>query len=363
MKHHLSLALITLMIAGVAATGVGVDKTGINAVRLMDQGKTKEAISILEDLAAKGDDKAMVQLGIYYYEGTGVKQDYEKAIDWWLQAFINQNADAFVNLGVMHRDGHGVPKNKKVAYCVFLTTHMCGLGSESTQLRSNSCLRRILEELSKDDIKDCLSNYTLGYITAYIEAKGQMKGIPEKYKPSAENPALKDIDWWLDSELDAIYGPPTEQEKKARQERDKRREMEMEALQHDLVFQIKFSKDSANRYRSCGLITDQGMGSGPIPEKKLQEQNNYLVYEDDALIYANRHRYVTIVNDRREILVFKINHPIKPFPSDWSEWQKADYFLKDWMDTFTLLHGGEPKSKTPTVPANMPELRFKVVKK
>ena len=188
----------------------------MDAFGLMQQGKAKEAIQIFESLAAKGDSKAMVQLGLYYYEGTGVEQDYPKAMDWWLQAFTNQNADAFTNLGVMHRDGHGVPKNKKIAYCVFLTTHMCSLGSQSTQLRSNSCLRRLIEELSKDDIKDCLSNYTLGYITAYLEAKGKMKGIPDKYKPSKENPALKDTGWWLDSELDAIFGPPTEEKRKAR---------------------------------------------------------------------------------------------------------------------------------------------------
>lgn len=363
MKHHLSFSLIALVLAGITTTSLGAEKTGKDAVALMDQGKTEEALHIFEELAAKGDDKAMVQLGIYYYEGTAVGQDYAKAMDWWMKAFANQNADAFVNLGVMHRDGHGAPKNKKIAYCVFLTTHMCGLGSESTQYRSNSCLRRIMEELSQDDIKDCLSNYTLDYITAYLQAKGQMKGVPDKYEPSEKNPALKDTGWWLDSELDAIYGPPTVEEKKKRNESGKQREMELASLQHTLVFQFRFAKNMAKQFRSHDFITDQGMGSGPISEEKLQEQNNYLVFEDDELIYANQHRYLTIENDKDETLVFKVNHPIKPNPSDWSEWQKADYILKNGMDKFVLLRGGDPKSKTPDVPPNMPELRFKVVKK
>ena len=129
------------------------------------------------------------------------------------------------------------------------------------------------------------------------------------------------------------------------------------------MFQVKFAKVSAKRYRSYDFITDQGMGSDLISEKKLQEQEDHLVYEGNALIYANQHRYVTIENDKDETLVFKIDHPVKPSPSDWSKWQKANYVLKDGMDKFTLLHGGEPKSKTQGVPVNMPEVRFKVIKK
>lgn len=226
MKCCFTRVILGMFLLSIPSTVWSAEKTGIDAVRLMEQGKIKEALGIFESLAAKGDDKAMLQLGLYYYEGTLVKRDYSKAMDWWLKAFTKNNADAFVNLGVMHRDGNSVPKNKKIAYCVFLTTHMRGLGSESTQYRSNSCLRRIIKELSKDDIKDCLSNYTPEYITAYLEAKGQMNGIPDECKPSKDNPALKDTGWWLDSELDAIFGPPTEEEKKRREERDRQIELQ-----------------------------------------------------------------------------------------------------------------------------------------
>jgi len=351
-----------MFFSNISGTAWSAGKTGQDAVSLMEQGKTKEAISIFEELAAKGDDKSMVQLGIFYYEGTVVQQDYGKAMDWWLKAFASQNADAFVNLGVMHRDGHGVPQNKKIAYCVFLTAHMSGLGSESTQYRSNSCLRRITGELTRDDIKDCLSNYTLAYITAYLETKGQLKDIPDKYKPSKENPAFKDTGWWLDSELDSIYGPPNEEEKKRLEERGRQLEMEIASLQHVLIFQVKFFKESAIHFRSYEVITDQGISSGPIPEEKLRDQGKSLVYEGDALIYANQHRYVTFENDKEQTLVFKINHPVKPSPADWSEWRKADYILTDEMEKYALLHGEEPKSRSHDIPPNMLEFRFKIVK-
>jgi TPR repeat protein len=143
----------------------------MDAGKMMDQGEATEAIRLLEQLAAQGDDRAMVQLGIYYDQGACVEQDYAKSMDWFLRAFTHQNVDAFVCLGGMHYHGRGVPQNKKIAYCVFLTTHMCGRGSQSTQYVSNRYLRRLINELSRDDIRDCLSNYTPGYITAYLEQK------------------------------------------------------------------------------------------------------------------------------------------------------------------------------------------------
>ncbi len=112
MKRGLYVGLVLLMVTGMASFVAGKENTGMDAVRLMDAGRTDEALQILENLAADGDDKSMVQLGVYYYEGTGVKQDYAKAMDWWLKAMTNQNADAFVNLGVIGRNrryGIGLP--------------------------------------------------------------------------------------------------------------------------------------------------------------------------------------------------------------------------------------------------------------
>lgn len=362
MKRYFQACCIVVAVVLFPVACLGPKRTGVDAAKLMEQGKTAEAFQVLEGLAAEGDDKAMLQLGIYYHQGTVVKQDYAKAMDWFLRAVSQQNADAFVNLGVMHRDGQAVPPNKKIAFCVFLTTHMHGLGSSSTQQRSNSCLRRLLEELSKDDIKDCLSNYTLGYIKAYLEARGEMTGIPEPYRPSSENPALKDLGWFLDSEIDALYGEPTEEEKRAREERDRKRRIAYETLQHTLVFQIRFPKDTERQYGKYEVITDHGMSSGPLREITRPQYDGYVVSENQSLIWANRHRYVSLETKANEAFVYKIEHPVEPVPCDWSHWQKVAFVLGNRMDSFALLHGSEPKSKTTDLPADAPELRFKVVK-
>ena len=352
-----------LLAASILTSGIvfaGVDE-GLEALKNADY---KTAMKEFSSLAEKGDTKAMTQVGLFYYEGKGVKQDYPKAMDWFLKAFSNQNADAFVNIGVMCRDGQGVKANKKMAYCIFLTTHMCSLGSESTQIRANSCLRRIMDELPKEEIKDCLSNYTLPYMTAYIEARGNLDGIPDKYKPSKEQPALKDLDWWLDGELDGIYGPPTEEEKKARKEKTEQRQKEYETLKHTLVIQLKSSGSLEKQYRSIDFITDGSMGSLSFSTNKTANTDNAIVFEADETISINHKRCISIEDkDRNYTLIYEIQHPDKPSPCDWSAWMKPAYSLKDSMETFTLCNGREPKNKIKNIPANAPEIRFKVIKK
>lgn len=362
MKLRVWTCLMVLVVACTPVTSPQAGETVTASANMMFQGQTAEALQPLEKLAARGNGRAMVQLGIHYDQGIGVKQDYVKAMSWFLKAFAQQNADAFVSLGVMHYYGHGVPQNKKIAYCVFLTTHMCGMGSPTTQRCSNRYLRRLIKELSRDAIKDCLSNYTPGYMTAYLEQRGNMQGIPEKYKPSAQNPAFRDLGWFLESELGTLYGEPTEEEKRAREERYRKRQMQIDALRHTLVFQVRFSKDTAGLYRSYEAITDKGMESGPIPWRRLPMNEGHLIYEHNFLIYANQHRFVTIETNQDEALVFKIDHPVKPSPCDWSEWQKASYVLGNLMERFALLNGRAPESEQTDLPPNSPELRFKVVK-
>jgi len=229
-----TLALIPLLLLALTHTSHGQDEVERQAQQLMDEGKTKEGIHLFERLATEGDDRSMVQLGAYYFEGKVIPQDYVKAMDWWLKALTKNNADAFVNLGVMHRYGKGAPANKKIAYCIFLTTYMNGLGNESTQQRAGENLRRMIRRISKKDIKDCLSNYTLPYLQAYLEAKGDMNGIPEKYQPSDKTPALKDLDWWLDGELNAIFGSPGEEEEKTCAEKQQQDADECAAIEHPI---------------------------------------------------------------------------------------------------------------------------------
>ena len=51
---------------------------------------------------------AQCNLGIMYDDGHGVKQSYEKAVEWYGKAAKQGYAGAQCNLGFMYYNGHGV---------------------------------------------------------------------------------------------------------------------------------------------------------------------------------------------------------------------------------------------------------------
>ena len=66
--------------------------------------------------AEKGDARAQFNLGIMYYLGQGVPQDYAAAVKWYRLA-ADQGAPAAQNhLASMFEDGHGVAVNYVQAY-------------------------------------------------------------------------------------------------------------------------------------------------------------------------------------------------------------------------------------------------------
>ncbi|MCX5728575.1 MAG: tetratricopeptide repeat protein [Nitrospirae bacterium] len=72
-------------------------------------------ISDLRRKAEQGDAKTQFNLGMLYYEGHGVTQDYATARHWWEQAAAQGNAAAQYNLGVLYKKGRGAPQDDATA--------------------------------------------------------------------------------------------------------------------------------------------------------------------------------------------------------------------------------------------------------
>ena len=64
---------------------------------------------------AQGDAEVQLALGVMYFVGDGVPQDYAQARSWFEKAAAQGHAMAQFNLGVMYRDGKGVRQDKRVA--------------------------------------------------------------------------------------------------------------------------------------------------------------------------------------------------------------------------------------------------------
>jgi hypothetical protein len=150
-------------------------------------------------LANKGDVKAMISLGIMYHTGDGVDVDYVKAMDWYLQAYAKNDGDALNNIGVLFRDGLGVPKNEKIAYLLFLGVHMEGLGTEATQMRAGRSLGRLGQSLKEEDLYEALS-YTWAYVDQVVKSRGKNLKVGKDILPTKKLPRIRDNNWWLDSE-------------------------------------------------------------------------------------------------------------------------------------------------------------------
>ena len=65
--------------------------------------------------AKGGDASAQNQLGLLYYEGKGVPQNYQQAKQWFEEGAKQGHAGAQTNLGTMYLHGEGAPQSDRMA--------------------------------------------------------------------------------------------------------------------------------------------------------------------------------------------------------------------------------------------------------
>ena len=80
----------------------------------------KEAIKWFQKSADQGNSHAQFNLGNVYRLGKGVDIDYDKAFYWYLKSAEQGNSGAQFNLGCLYRLGDGVKQNYNTAYKWFL---------------------------------------------------------------------------------------------------------------------------------------------------------------------------------------------------------------------------------------------------
>lgn len=79
-------------------------------------------MSELKDLfatAENGDPLAQHDIGVSYYYGYGVPQDYGEAINWYKKAVGQGHAEAQYYLGMIYDNGYGVPQDYAQAHMWF----------------------------------------------------------------------------------------------------------------------------------------------------------------------------------------------------------------------------------------------------
>ncbi|MDA0313547.1 MAG: tetratricopeptide repeat protein [Gemmatimonadetes bacterium] len=74
-------------------------------------GASAQTPAEMRQRASAGDVAAQNDLGLMYYNGEGVPQDYVEAVRWYRLAAEQGFAAAQLNLGVMYDRGRGVPQD------------------------------------------------------------------------------------------------------------------------------------------------------------------------------------------------------------------------------------------------------------
>jgi len=91
------------------------------AITYREQGNLKRAFHWFQKCAATGDDDAVLQSGIHYFWGKGVRKDYAKAVTCFQQAIKGKDIcessrdDAHFYLALAYLDGRGVVKSVSTA--------------------------------------------------------------------------------------------------------------------------------------------------------------------------------------------------------------------------------------------------------
>jgi uncharacterized protein len=105
----LVLSILCLTMSACAGSQPAVD-TSTN-MRAEYEATAKE----LRKSAEGGDASAQNALGLLYYEGKGVPQDYRQAKQWFEEAAKQGHAGAQVNLGTLYLRGEGAPQSDQMA--------------------------------------------------------------------------------------------------------------------------------------------------------------------------------------------------------------------------------------------------------
>jgi hypothetical protein len=89
------------------------------AIAAYQHGDFAAALRLFQPLAEHGDASAQSNLGVMYYNGQGIAQDYGEAMKWYRMAAEQRNPEAQFNLGVMYQDGRGVAQDRVRAHMWF----------------------------------------------------------------------------------------------------------------------------------------------------------------------------------------------------------------------------------------------------
>jgi TPR repeat protein len=92
-----------------------------------DDDNLTDIIERMKKLFSQSNAEAQYRLGLCYYYGHGVNQDYDQAIEWFQKAANKCNPFGQLLLGICYYYGHGIDQDYNKAVELFLEAYRCNL--------------------------------------------------------------------------------------------------------------------------------------------------------------------------------------------------------------------------------------------
>ncbi len=121
--------LLTLALAGSVLAAADF-AAGVAAY---EKGDYAAALKQWQPLADEGNATAQFNIGLLYYDGRGVPQNYSDAAQWFKRAAEQGYAKAQLNLGALYGVGKGVKRDYQQAYKWLSICAASGLDACATQ--------------------------------------------------------------------------------------------------------------------------------------------------------------------------------------------------------------------------------------
>jgi TPR repeat protein len=112
-RQKTAIGLVAIALFAGASTAHGpVLSDRVNTDRRVDY---TTALRILRELDAQGHAVTQYNLGVLYRNGLGVPQDYTEALKWFRKAADQGDASAQTYIGIMYHKGEGVTQDSSAA--------------------------------------------------------------------------------------------------------------------------------------------------------------------------------------------------------------------------------------------------------
>ena len=162
----------------------------LNSAAVLAESAENDEFNETQRLAREGDSSAQFDLGLMYYKGQGVGQDFSEAMKWFKMAAEHGIPEAQFNLGIMYSD----EKATWHSYTEAMKWFQKAARQDFTRAQYNIGVMYIRGEGVSPDFIKAYAWLSLAYARGEQKAKSVLLTLNNKMTPSELEKAAKEAE-------------------------------------------------------------------------------------------------------------------------------------------------------------------------